>query len=190
MLLPELRQIVCNLHTALPQNNLVAWTSGNISARDPQTGLVVIKPSGVKFEDLTPEKMVVVNLDGDIVEAAYKAQAELARFDQAKVDRICETMSKAALREAARLGAMAVEETGYGVPADKQEKNRFAAEDVWNYHIGGYQVMEKYLKDRKGNEMNNPSHYCQIATCISKTIEVQKKIDSLFSKAEKKIIQF
>jgi len=49
MLLPELRQIVCDLHAALPQNNLVAWTSGNISARDPQTGLVVIKPSGVKL---------------------------------------------------------------------------------------------------------------------------------------------
>src|SRR5918912_3160524 len=40
---------------------------------------------------------------------------------------------EAAHREAARLGAMAVEETGYGIPADKQEKNRFAAEDVWNY---------------------------------------------------------
>jgi len=42
-------------------------------------------------------------------------------------------MAKAALRESARLGAMAVEETGFGVPADKQEKNRFASEDVWNY---------------------------------------------------------
>ena len=40
-------------------------------------------------------------------------------------------MAGAALRNAARLGAMAVEETGYGVPYDKEEKNRFAAEDVW-----------------------------------------------------------
>lgn len=78
MLLPELRKIVCHLHAALPQNNLVAWTSGNISARDPQSGLVVIKPSGVKFEDLTPEKMVVVNLDGEIVEADYKASSDTA----------------------------------------------------------------------------------------------------------------
>ena len=69
----------------------------------------------------------------DLVEAAAKAQAQVARFDQNKIDRICEAMAKAALREAARLGAMAVEETGYGVAADKQEKNRFAAEDVWNY---------------------------------------------------------
>ena len=68
-----------------------------------------------------------------MVEAAHRAQAELVRFDQAKIDRLCEAMARAALREAARLGALAVEETGYGVPADKQEKNRFAAEDVWNY---------------------------------------------------------
>jgi len=72
----------------------------------------------------------------DFVEGAYKAQAELVAFDQAKIDRICETMSKAALRDAARLGAMAVEETGFGVPDDKREKNRFAAEDVWNYFRG------------------------------------------------------
>jgi acetaldehyde dehydrogenase (acetylating) len=72
----------------------------------------------------------------DLVDGAHKAQTELARFDQAKVDRICETMSKAALREAARLGAMAVEETGFGIPDDKREKNRFAAEDVWNYFRG------------------------------------------------------
>ncbi len=68
-----------------------------------------------------------------LVEAAHRAQAEVAKFDQAKVDRICEAMANAALRESARLGAMAVEETGFGIPADKQEKNRFAAEDVWNY---------------------------------------------------------
>ena len=80
--------------------------------------------------------LVSVQQARDLVEAAHRAQAEVAQFDQAKIDRICEAMAKAALREAARLGAMAVEETGYGVPADKQEKNRFAAEDVWNYFRG------------------------------------------------------
>jgi len=80
--------------------------------------------------------LVSVQQARDLVEAAHKAQLEIARYDQAKIDRICEVMAKAALREAARLGAMAVEETGYGVPADKQEKNRFAAEDVWNYFRG------------------------------------------------------
>jgi acetaldehyde dehydrogenase (acetylating) len=77
--------------------------------------------------------LVSVQEARQLVEAAHRAQAEVAKFDQAKVDRICEAMANAALRESARLGAMAVEETGFGIPADKQEKNRFAAEDVWNY---------------------------------------------------------
>lgn len=80
--------------------------------------------------------LISVQQARDLVEGAHKAQAEIAKFDQAKIDRICEAMSRAALREAARLGAMAVEETGYGVPDDKREKNRFAAEDVWNYFRG------------------------------------------------------
>src|ERR671917_2404228 len=80
--------------------------------------------------------LVSVQQARDLVEAAHRAQAQVAEFDQAKIDRICEAMARAALAEAARLGAMAVEETGFGVPADKQEKNRFAAEDVWNYFRG------------------------------------------------------
>ena len=80
--------------------------------------------------------LVSVQQARDLVEAAHRAQAQVAQFDQAKIDRICEAMAGAALAEAARLGAIAVEETGYGVPADKQEKNRFAAEDVWNYFRG------------------------------------------------------
>lgn len=80
--------------------------------------------------------LVSVQQARDLVEAAHRAQAEVAQFDQAKIDRICEAMANAALREAARLGAMAVEETGYGVADDKREKNRFAAEDVWNYFRG------------------------------------------------------
>jgi acetaldehyde dehydrogenase (acetylating) len=77
--------------------------------------------------------LVSVQQARDLVESAYRAHADVAEFDQAKIDRICEAMARAALREAARLGAVAVEETGFGIPADKQEKNRFAAEDVWNY---------------------------------------------------------
>ncbi|HEY6244846.1 MAG TPA: aldehyde dehydrogenase family protein [Pyrinomonadaceae bacterium] len=80
--------------------------------------------------------LVSVQQARDLVEAAHKAQALIAEFDQAKVDRICEAMAGAALRESARLGAIAVEETGYGIPDDKREKNRFAAEDVWNYFRG------------------------------------------------------
>jgi L-ribulose-5-phosphate 4-epimerase len=77
-MLKELRQIVCDLHDELPKNNLVAWTSGNISARDPETNLVVIKPSGIKFPDLTPENMVVVDTEGQIVEGDYKASSDTA----------------------------------------------------------------------------------------------------------------
>src|ERR1051325_5389229 len=76
--------------------------------------------------------LVSVQQARDLVEAAHRAQVGLARFDQAKIDRICEAMSRAALKDAARLGALAVEETGFGVADDKREKNRFAAEDVWN----------------------------------------------------------
>jgi predicted helicase len=60
--------------------------------------------------------------------------------------------------------------------------------EVWNYQIGGYQVMEKYLKDRKGRQMEDSGHYCQMGTSIAKTIEVQKEIDKLFPKVEKKVI--
>lgn len=68
----------------------------------------------------------------DAVEAAYLAWKTVAKFDQAQIDKICEAMSQAGLREAARLGQMAHEETGFGKAEDKREKNRFAAEDVWN----------------------------------------------------------
>src|SRR5688500_969839 len=80
--------------------------------------------------------LISVQQARDLVDNAHKAHADLVTFDQAKIDRICEAMARAALREAARLGAMAVEETGFGVPDDKREKNRFAAEDVWNYFRG------------------------------------------------------
>lgn len=69
----------------------------------------------------------------DAVEAAHLAFHAVAKFDQVKIDGICEAMANAALREARRLGAMANEETGFGKAEDKREKNRFAAEDVWNY---------------------------------------------------------
>ena len=77
--------------------------------------------------------LVSVQQARDLVEAAHRALGALAEFDQNKIDRICASMAQAALREAARLGQMAAEETGFGVAADKAEKNRFAAEDVWNY---------------------------------------------------------
>ena len=78
VLLPQLRAEVCRLHAELPKNNLVAWTSGNISARDPATDLVVIKPSGVRFEDLTAANMVITDLRGAVVEGDLKPSSDTA----------------------------------------------------------------------------------------------------------------
>lgn len=78
MLLPELRAEVCRLHVELPKNNLVAWTSGNISARDAASGQVVIKPSGLRFDDLTPENMVVADLEGRVLEGELKPSSDTA----------------------------------------------------------------------------------------------------------------
>ncbi len=69
----------------------------------------------------------------DAVEAASFAFETVASLEQAQIDEICDAMSQSALTESARLGKLANEETGYGVAEDKREKNRFAAEDVWNY---------------------------------------------------------
>jgi L-ribulose-5-phosphate 4-epimerase len=77
-MLEELRKEVCRLHAELPKNGLVTWTSGNVSARDAETGLVVIKPSGVMYDDLTPEKMVVVDLNGKTVEGGLKPSVDTA----------------------------------------------------------------------------------------------------------------
>ena len=77
-MLEALRQELYELHRELPKNHLVAWTSGNVSARDAATGLVVIKPSGVRYERLRPEHMVVVDLDGRIVEGVLKPSSDTA----------------------------------------------------------------------------------------------------------------
>jgi L-ribulose-5-phosphate 4-epimerase len=77
-MLEKLKEELVQLHLELPKNNLVAWTSGNVSARDPETNMVVIKPSGIKFPDLTAESMVVVDIDGNLVEGDYKASSDTA----------------------------------------------------------------------------------------------------------------
>jgi len=64
------------------------------------------------------------------------------------------------------------------------------APEVWNYHIGGYQVLHKYLKDRKGRDMDDAPRYCRIVTALSKTIEIQKEIDEIYPEVEKELVQF
>jgi L-ribulose-5-phosphate 4-epimerase len=77
-MLDSLRDELWRLHLELPKNGLVTWTSGNISARDPATGHVMIKPSGVRYEDLGPEHMVVVDLEGNRVQGTLKPSSDTA----------------------------------------------------------------------------------------------------------------
>jgi L-ribulose-5-phosphate 4-epimerase len=62
----------------LPKNSLVTWTGGNVSARNPETGYVVIKPSGVRYENLRPEHMVILDLDGNRIEGDLKPSSDTA----------------------------------------------------------------------------------------------------------------
>ncbi len=75
-MLEALRQQLYQLHLELPKNQLVTWTSGKVSARDSQTGYVVIKPSGVRYEELRPEQMVILDLDGRIIEGELKPSSD------------------------------------------------------------------------------------------------------------------
>jgi len=77
-MLEKLKEELVQLHLELPRNNLVAWTSGNVSARDRETGLVAIKASGVRYEDLRPEHMIVVDLDGKVIEGDFKPSSDTA----------------------------------------------------------------------------------------------------------------
>jgi L-ribulose-5-phosphate 4-epimerase len=69
-MLEELKEQVCEGNLALARAGLVAWTGGNLSARDDEHGVIVIKPSGVPYTEMTPSDMVVVALDGRVVEGA------------------------------------------------------------------------------------------------------------------------
>jgi L-ribulose-5-phosphate 4-epimerase len=75
-MLEHIKEEVYRLHLELPKYGLVVWTSGNVSARDPESGLVVIKPSGIPYEELRPEHHVVVNLEGDIIEGTLKPSSD------------------------------------------------------------------------------------------------------------------
>ncbi|HHE70734.1 MAG TPA: L-ribulose-5-phosphate 4-epimerase [Chloroflexi bacterium] len=75
-MLEMLREELWRLHLELPKNELVKWTGGNISARDRESNLVVIKPSGVRYEQLRPEDMVVVDLEGRVVEGTLKPSSD------------------------------------------------------------------------------------------------------------------
>lgn len=75
-MLEKLKIELVKLHLELPRYNLVVWTGGNVSARDPESGLVVIKPSGISYDDLLPEHMVVLDLDGKQIEGDLKPSSD------------------------------------------------------------------------------------------------------------------
>jgi L-ribulose-5-phosphate 4-epimerase len=74
----RLRAEVCALHSELVRYELVAWTAGNVSARVPGEDLMVIKPSGVGYDDLTPASMVVCTLDGSVLDGDYAPSSDTA----------------------------------------------------------------------------------------------------------------
>lgn len=78
MLLDDLRKQVCDANKLLSDYNLIILTWGNVSAYDPETGLVVIKPSGVSYSELVPKNMVVVDLEGNIVEGVLRPSSDTA----------------------------------------------------------------------------------------------------------------
>ena len=77
-MLEELKQKVCEANLLLPKYGLVTFTWGNVSGVDRESGLVVIKPSGVSYDGMTAEDMVVVDLDGKVVEGKWKPSSDTA----------------------------------------------------------------------------------------------------------------
>ncbi|WP_264923618.1 L-ribulose-5-phosphate 4-epimerase [Vibrio gangliei] len=78
LLLPELREQVWRANMDLQVHKLVTFTWGNVSGIDRDSGLVAIKPSGVAYEDLSPENMVLVDLDGNVVQGDLKPSSDTA----------------------------------------------------------------------------------------------------------------
>lgn len=74
----EVRRTVCDLHAELVRYGLVAWTAGNVSGRVPGTSTFVIKPSGVSYDALTPESIVVCDLDGTLIDGDLAPSSDTA----------------------------------------------------------------------------------------------------------------
>jgi L-ribulose-5-phosphate 4-epimerase len=72
----ELRKAVCDANIELQRRNLVIYSWGNVSGIDRTAGIVAIKPSGVSYDDLTPDKIVLLDLDGTIVEGKLKPSSD------------------------------------------------------------------------------------------------------------------
>ena len=83
-------------------------------------------------------------------------------------------------------------EVQHGVCINKTQYFEGITEEIWNYQIGGYQVLNKWLKYRKERKLSleEIKHFCKVATAIKRTIEIQKELDSMYGEIEKDIIEF
>ncbi|HRU31950.1 MAG TPA: class II aldolase/adducin family protein, partial [bacterium] len=75
-MLEKLREEVCEMNLELSRSRLVTMFSGNVSGRDPETGYVAIKPSGMNYRNMRPEDMVIVDMNGDVVEGKHKPSVD------------------------------------------------------------------------------------------------------------------
>jgi L-ribulose-5-phosphate 4-epimerase len=75
-MLEQLKKEICMRNIQLAEAGLVAWTSGNVSGRDPKTGLIAIKPSGVPYSELKPADIVIVNLSGKVIDGRKKPSVD------------------------------------------------------------------------------------------------------------------
>lgn len=100
-MLEDLKEIVCKANLELVKQNLVIFSWGNVSGIDRSKGIAAIKPSGIEYSELTPDKVVLVDLDGKVVEGLLKPSSdtpthlELYRSFE-KIGGICHTHSSAA----------------------------------------------------------------------------------------------
>ena len=89
-----------------------------------------------------------------------------------------------------RIEKITYQEDEQSIYINKEKCFEGIAPKVWNYYIGGYQVLHKYLKDRKGRMMEDAPRYCRITTALYKTIEIQKQIDKIYPEIEKNLVRF
>ena len=82
------------------------------------------------------------------------------------------------------------DETNKKIYINKDKYFSNVASEVWNYYIGGYQVLQKYLKERIGRTMDNPEYFCKVISSIYYTIDIQKNIDQIYLNVEKDFIKF
>ena len=91
-----------------------------------------------------------------------------------------------------RVDKIKYDKKGERVYINKDQYFEGLKENIWEYRIGGYQVCDKWLKDRKERilSLDDVKHYCKVATAVEHTINIQKSIDGIYNEAEKKLIDF